>query len=353
MVGCSGVEVGEWGMNPIPPSSTTGEDRVCRVRNEVINKITGGSDRINCDVEHNAREIRAIIVTNEEVLQRCSSSLRHKGNSPRTGFSPFGPPVGTYFRRSYEDIVVKSLDTTCLAAVTQPNGGFSFGGPPPPTLSATRRAAGTHPPGFSFGRSPPPPTLPPPAFSFAGFAASGGNDRLPSPEKEKKKEQRKRIEYSVKFELTQEYSEKTFNMSLLSKLPSNLDGVLSQDPTLSDRIDYSKLLDRTYLLHEDIQGPYLGALKDHLMNIQVLLGGIETWIIEGSQNADFVEETFGVDLNDLFKDEVAEDVTKILKECESTLFISAEISLSSDTDRLQLIKLIELIDIKPKHDGKP
>ncbi|EJK49916.1 hypothetical protein THAOC_31158 [Thalassiosira oceanica] len=353
-------------MNPIPPSSTTGEDRACRIRNEVINKITGDNALlINCDVEQNVREIRAIIVTNEEVMQRCSSNSRRKVNSPREGLiaSPFGPPVETYFRRSYEDIVVKSKYKPTPAAASQGKRGFNAGGSSGPTFSSFTNHGGRGPSvpavaavsqptgGFSFGSqststlgSQQPTSGPPP---YQGLFAPA---EMATGEKETKRKERKRVEYSVKFELTQDYSEKTFDMSLLSKLPSNLDGILSQDPTPSDGIDYSKLLDRTFLLHEEIQGPYLGALKDHLMNIQVLLGGIETWIIEGSQNADFVEETFGVDLNDLFKDDVARDVTKIVKECESTLSISADISVSSDTDRLQLIKLLELIDIKPKHE---
>ena len=391
-------------MNPIPPSSTTGEDRVSRIRNEVINKITGDNELINCDVDQNVREIRAIIVTNEEALQRCSSSLRRKVNSPRAGLpaSPFGPHVETYFRRSYEDIIVKSLDKTVLPATasqsTSPGLNFGEAGKRPrvPRRGAPFRfkvqsvddapGAGRGAPsrgsshgGFRFGvqsdddapgagRGSPSSGSSNGGFRFgvqsdddapgAGGAPSSGSsngglfahDVITTGQKEKKSEGRKRVEYSVKFELTQDYSEKTFNMSLLSKLPGNLDGVLSHNPKPTGRIDYSMLLDRTFLLHEEIQGPYLGALKDHLMNVQVLLGGIETWIIEGSQNADFVEETFGVDLNEIFEDDVAEDVTKTVKECESTLSISADISLSSDTDRLQLIKLLELIDIKPKHD---
>jgi len=342
-------------MNPIPPSSTTGEDRACRIRNEVINKITGDNALlINCDVEQNVREIRAIIVTNEEVMQRCSSNSRRKVNSPRAGLiaSPFGPPVETYFRRSYEDIVVKSKYKPTPAAVSQGKRGFNAGGSSGPTFSSFGAAAAVSQPTglFPLGSQPTSTSGSQPTSGPSPYQGLFAPGEMATGQKETKRKERKRVEYSVKFELTQDYSEKTFDMSLLSKLPSNLDGILSQDPTPSDGIDYSKLLDRTFLLHEEIQGPYLGALKDHLMNIQVLLGGIETWIIEGSQNADFVEETFGVDLNDLFKDDVARDVTKIVKECESTLSISADISVSSDTDRLQLIKLLELIDIKPKHE---
>ena len=74
-----------------------------------------------------------------------------------------------------------------------------------------------------------------------------------------------------------------------------------------------------------------------------MLGGIESWIIEGLKNVEFIEKTFHVDLETVSKNESANNMTQRLKWCKSNVSVNTDLGLSSDRDQLQLIKLLEMI----------
>jgi hypothetical protein len=90
---------------------------------------------------------------------------------------------------------------------------------------------------------------------------------------------------------------KAFNTTPLSKLPEGLDGIIvSNNMTgkkLSSFIDFEVFFERALLLHDTVLEAFLPKLKEHLMSIQVCLGEIDSWVIQEPQgNISFLEETF-------------------------------------------------------------
>jgi hypothetical protein len=90
---------------------------------------------------------------------------------------------------------------------------------------------------------------------------------------------------------------KAFNTTPLSKLPQGLDVIIvSNNMTgkkLSSFIDFEVFFERALLLHETVLEAFLPKLKEHLMSIQVCLGEIDSWVIQEPQgNISFLEETF-------------------------------------------------------------
>ena len=76
----------------------------------------------------------------------------------------------------------------------------------------------------------------------------------------------------------------------------------------SDCIDYESLFEKSLILHDEVLGPFLAKLKDHLMAIQVSLGRMETWIMETRETIDYLENTFG--------DKIAMPYSILKRKCE-------------------------------------
>lgn len=91
-------------------------------------------------------------------------------------------------------------------------------------------------------------------------------------------------------------SEKTFNLESLVKLPDCLAEtfvVKYKEKCHSNFIDYDAFFHRSLSLHEEVLGPFLAKLKDHLETIQVCLGNIDIWMLEPMGNAKFLKKMFG------------------------------------------------------------
>jgi hypothetical protein len=89
---------------------------------------------------------------------------------------------------------------------------------------------------------------------------------------------------------------KEFRTTPLSKLPQGLEDIIvSRTSTgkFQDFIDFNAFFKRSLLLHETVLEQFLPKLKEHLMSIQVCLGGIDAWVIQEPQgNITFLEKTF-------------------------------------------------------------
>ena len=91
----------------------------------------------------------------------------------------------------------------------------------------------------------------------------------------------------------------TESFPALPKIPSNISSFFHIDsPQSKDQLllDYGGCVDKILFLKEDVSRLFLFILKDHLENVQVALGRIETWLWGHYQALSFLNETFGADL---------------------------------------------------------
>lgn len=97
-----------------------------------------------------------------------------------------------------------------------------------------------------------------------------------------------------------ECSKKEFDMKPLSDLPAGIDDlfvVKYQAEPYTMFIDYKAFFECAIMLNDEILEPFLAKLKFHIESIHVCLGEIEEWLLEPKSNIDFIEETFGVELD--------------------------------------------------------
>eukprot|EP00980_Cylindrotheca_fusiformis_P002054 scaffold451_cov121-Cylindrotheca_fusiformis.AAC.10 len=98
----------------------------------------------------------------------------------------------------------------------------------------------------------------------------------------------------VTFSSTGEQSEKLFDMHTLEVLPENLGGIFEVKTDEFGFVCYEAFLEKTLLLHEDVLGPFLVKLKDHLVEIKEVINEIDTWLAEPSIGLDFLQSTFNL-----------------------------------------------------------
>ena len=91
---------------------------------------------------------------------------------------------------------------------------------------------------------------------------------------------------------------KVFDMTPLSKLPAGIDDIFVPNrKPFGKLIDFEALFEKSLILHDDVLGPFLEILKEHLLSsVQVCLGEIETWLMESGSHINYLESTFGVKL---------------------------------------------------------
>jgi hypothetical protein len=94
-------------------------------------------------------------------------------------------------------------------------------------------------------------------------------------------------------------SEEKFSINSLLQLPASLNNVLVvqyQAAPFSNFIDYNAFFRSALMLHDDILEPFLVKLKDHVESIHVLLGEMESWLLESQRRMEFIESTFDTKL---------------------------------------------------------
>jgi hypothetical protein len=75
-------------------------------------------------------------------------------------------------------------------------------------------------------------------------------------------------------------------MTPLSKLPAGIDDIFVPNrKPIGKFIDFEALFEKSLILHDDVLGPFLEILKEHLLSsVQVCLGEIETWLMESGSH---------------------------------------------------------------------
>lgn len=109
-----------------------------------------------------------------------------------------------------------------------------------------------------------------------------------------------------------ERTEKSFDMTPLYVLPDDLKKIFFFQFHADDdhgMIHFNSFFERSLILHDDVLGPFLAVLKDHLMSVQVCLGEIEAWIMEPQRNVKYIEHTFGAQLV------IPEEGEELINEC--------------------------------------
>ena len=104
---------------------------------------------------------------------------------------------------------------------------------------------------------------------------------------------------STEFVTEAAVSAKAFTIDALLNLPHDLTGVLVvqyQAAPFGNFIDYEAFFRSALMLHDDILEPVLVRLKDRVESIHVLLGEMETWLLESQRKIEFIESTFGIKL---------------------------------------------------------
>jgi hypothetical protein len=94
-------------------------------------------------------------------------------------------------------------------------------------------------------------------------------------------------------------SSERFSIDSLMHLPASLDSVVVvqyQTAPFSDFIDYNSFFRSALMLHDDVLEPFLVKLKDHVESIHVLLGEMESWLLESRRRIEFIESTFDTKL---------------------------------------------------------
>jgi len=94
-------------------------------------------------------------------------------------------------------------------------------------------------------------------------------------------------------------SEHSFAIDALLHLPHDLNDVIVvqyQAAPFNNFIDYNAFFRSALMLHEDILEPFLVKLKDHVESIHVLLGEMESWLLESQRKIEFIETTFDTKL---------------------------------------------------------
>lgn len=93
-------------------------------------------------------------------------------------------------------------------------------------------------------------------------------------------------------------AEKSFRTVPIASLPSQLSEIFQ--PTFesgSKFVKFEAYFKKSLILNDEVLGPFLAMLKDHLESVQVCLGKIDAWLMATSSSAEFLESTFGTKLN--------------------------------------------------------
>ena len=103
---------------------------------------------------------------------------------------------------------------------------------------------------------------------------------------------------AVQFVTYPKRSERSFDMTPLAELPASIANILvPQKKSFAKFIDYEALFEKSLILHDEVLGPFLEQLKDHLVSsVQVCLGRIETWLMEKESNINYLESKFDVNI---------------------------------------------------------
>ena len=121
----------------------------------------------------------------------------------------------------------------------------------------------------------------------------------------------------IEFVTAPERSRKDIDAKSLLKLPQELTNIFEPifQPGSESLLDFESYFEKSLMLHDDVLGPFLFHLKRHLESVQVCLGEIDSWLMGPAIVCNFIETTFGVEL-ELPDEATVEKVAKLSK-CNS------------------------------------
>ncbi|CAJ1952903.1 unnamed protein product [Cylindrotheca closterium] len=143
-------------------------------------------------------------------------------------------------------------------------------------------------------------------------------------------------------------NEKFFDTQSMVAIPDKLSGIFEVKYDEDLHVNYESLLERVQLLHEDVLGPYLVKLMEHLQSVNAGLTEISKWISEPSDYLKFLSKTFGLkqDLDIPDEESLMKHLhTEVLKEQAMAyeLNIRAKFNIELDAERFMLEKVLELV----------
>lgn len=98
-----------------------------------------------------------------------------------------------------------------------------------------------------------------------------------------------------------------FDMEPLRTLPDCL-AKFMPDKDATGIIDFKASFRESLVFHEDVLLVFLAQLKKHLERVQVCLGAIDQWVMDGADSAKFLEFTFDVTIDDILS-KIPQDCT--------------------------------------------
>lgn len=124
----------------------------------------------------------------------------------------------------------------------------------------------------------------------------------------------RQIEYSkMRFITHPNWEVLSVDTTHLSLLPEslNLNSIFQFKPQFrtnaySSFVDYKSFFENSLIFHDDVLGPFLAKLKDHIMSVQVCLGKIDEWLMVPNNTIQFLQSTFDAKLEFPRENEVLE-----------------------------------------------
>jgi hypothetical protein len=151
---------------------------------------------------------------------------------------------------------------------------------------------------------------------------------------------------TVIFSTKTEQSEKFFDTKPLAAIPVELGGIFEVKYDEDCFVDYELLLGRVQLLHEDVLGPFLFKLKEHLESVISCLSGIHGWLNESASHLQFLSSTFEKEL-EIPEDEALKTQIpiEILKECHVShdYQVTGHFNIEEADGREMVKKMLEFV----------
>ena len=88
----------------------------------------------------------------------------------------------------------------------------------------------------------------------------------------------------------------TFNIGHPPELPVSLTDIFAVKSS-GNFYEYDEYLKKSLILSDDVLPGFLKTLQTHLEDVQVFLGRIESWILEGTSNLEYLNTLFETDID--------------------------------------------------------
>lgn len=293
-----------------PASLVSAGDIAIDARKKALEKLKSDTDECeNRDVIISA--IRALLVTNKEILERCKES---KVESDYPNDRPFGAstaktkssPFGTSSPLSpFDPMVCGPFGASKAKPAT-----FGAALPPSPFVRILQSKTSLS---LTFKRT---------NYSTVKVRTVGGN---------------------AEFVAFPRVEKETFDTTPLHKLPSHLNEFSFRKTNEFDSdgfVDFTAFLNDCMLLHDDIVLPLLVQLMHHLELVEVCLGRIEQWLMEANDIKNTVESILGTIVS--FENDPLLS-SYVLKRVPFEGKLEVTYNLSGESDRNRLIKCLDFV----------